>query len=188
MVFLDQQMVDRHSGVVDRAVNDSERVGLRHPAVVIYGARPVAAAGSIDLVDRDDLARLRLGQQIVVLEAPPSRRIAAEGASGEGGIPGAARTHIDDSDFEDVARLGTADMNGAGAEMDAKSLACAPPVEGSVERPSAAPVDVLRLLRPMEDALGSRIARNHALMIVIGMVGQRLDRDEIAGIERGDRL
>src|ERR1700730_15196421 len=78
--------------LVDRAVHDAERVGLRPPAVIVDRARPVAAV-VVEFVDRDDLARLRFGNQVVVVGAPPGRRIAAEGAAGKGGIAAGAPLH-----------------------------------------------------------------------------------------------
>ena len=75
--------IDRHAGIVDDGVDDTGRVGLRHPAIAVDGLGPIAVAGGIDLVDGDDLARLRLGEEVVVVVAPPRRGIAAEGPAGE---------------------------------------------------------------------------------------------------------
>ena len=83
VVLLDRGMIDRHAGIVDGRVHDAERIGLRHPAEIVDGLRPVAFAGGVDLVDRDHLARLRLGQQVVVVKAPPGGRVAAEGLAGD---------------------------------------------------------------------------------------------------------
>ena len=69
MPFLDQGVVDRHPGIVDHAVHHSERVGLRYPAVIVDPTRPVAALRCIDLVYRDDLARLGIGAAASTLTA-----------------------------------------------------------------------------------------------------------------------
>src|SRR5947208_2136186 len=78
---------------------------------------PVAAACRVELIDGDHLARLRLGQQIVVLEAPPSGGVAAESSARESRIPATARLHIHDPHREHVARLGIAHQDRAGAYM-----------------------------------------------------------------------
>ena len=78
VVLLHGRMVDGHARIVDDFVDDAERIGLRRPAEIIDRLRPVALPAGIDFVDRADLARLRLGNQVVVLEAPPCRRIASE--------------------------------------------------------------------------------------------------------------
>ena len=137
------------------------------------------AAVVVEFVDRDDLARLRFGNQVVVVEAPPGRRIAAEGAAGKGGIAAGARLHIEDPHLEHIARLGAVDINRAGANMHAEPFAGTAPMDRCVERPGAAPVDILRVLRPVEDALRAGVARDHAGMVVIGVMRQCLDRDEI---------
>ena len=113
MVFLDQRVVNRHPGVVDCGVDHAERVGLRYPAVIVDRTGPIAAAGSVDLVNHNHFARLGLGQQIVVVKALPSGGIAAEDTAGEGGVLAAARLHIKDPHFEHVARLSPAYPDGA---------------------------------------------------------------------------
>src|SRR5207253_7010331 len=55
-------------------------------------------------------------------------------------------------------------------------------------RPGAAPVDILGVLGPQKDALRAGVARDHPRIIVIGMVGQRFDRDEISRLDRQDRF
>src|SRR3977135_334169 len=60
-------MIPRHAGIIDGLVNDAERIGLRRPAEIVDRLRPVALPAGVDLVDGDDLARLRLGCEIVVV-------------------------------------------------------------------------------------------------------------------------
>src|SRR6476659_3354938 len=81
VVLLDRGMVDRNARVVDRFVHYAGRVGLRSPSENVHGFRPVAFAGGVDLVDRDYFARLGLGEQVLIVKAPPSSRVAAESLS-----------------------------------------------------------------------------------------------------------
>ena len=67
--------------------------------------------------------------------------------------------------------------------MDAKALAGAATVDRRIHRPGAAPVDALAALIPAEHALGPGIALDHALGIVVGVVGQGLERDQIARVD-----
>ena len=98
------------------------------------------------------------------------------------------RRDVEDAHFEHVAGLGAAHEDRAGADMHAEPLAGAAPEERRIHRPGAAPVDVLLVLGPVEHALGAGIALDHALGIVIGVMGQRLDRDEVAGVDLDLRL
>src|SRR6516165_7445471 len=119
MPFLDQGVVDRHPGIVDHPVLHAERVGLRYPAVIVDRTRPVAALRCIDLVYRDDLARLRLGQQIVIVESPPCRGVAAKGAARKSRVAARARPDVEDAHFEHVTWLGMADEDRPRADMNA---------------------------------------------------------------------
>jgi hypothetical protein len=78
VVLLDDRMVDRHAWIIDDIVGDAIRIGLRHPGEVINRLRPIALAGGIDFVDRANLARFRVGDQVLVVEAPPGRRLENE--------------------------------------------------------------------------------------------------------------
>ena len=188
MVLLDGLVVDRHAGIVDRLVHDAERIGLRRPAEIVDRLGPVALPGGVDLVDGADLARLRLGDQLLVVEAPPGRRVAAERLAGIGRVGARPRLHVDDAHFEDVAGLGAADVDRAGADVHAEALAGAAAEQLAVDRAGAAAVDALLVLGPQEHAFGAGIALDHALGIVIGMMGQRLDGDVVAGIDLELRL
>ena len=115
--------------------------------------------------------------------APPGGGVAAEGAAGELRQGGRSWLDVENADLEDVARLGAADEDRAGADMDAEPLAGAASEERSVHRPGAAAVDILALPRPQEDVLGAGIARDHALVVVIGVMGEHLDGDQVAGVD-----
>src|SRR6516164_1610761 len=106
-----------------------ERIGLRYPAVIVDRTRPVALPRGVDLINRDDLARLWLGQQIIVLEAPPGGRIAAKSAPLERRIAAGAEPHIENPHLEHVARLGVPHKDGAGTDVNAEPLASPAPVD-----------------------------------------------------------
>ena len=188
MVLLHRLVVDRHAGIVDRLVDHAERVGLRRPAEIVDRLGPVALPGSVDLVDRADLARLWLGDELLVVEPPPGRRIAAERLAGIGRVGAWPRLHVDDAHFEDIAGLGAADIDRAGADVHAETLAGAAAEQLAVDRAGAAAVDALLLLGPEKHAFGAGIALDHALGVVIGVMGERLDGDVVAGIDLEPRL
>jgi hypothetical protein len=171
VVLLDERVINRHAGVVDGAVDDTPGVGLRHPAVVVDRTRPVAVTGGVEFVDRDDLARLWLGQQVVVVKTPPRGGIAAKGAAGECGIGATAQPDIEDAHLEDIARLGAAHLDGPGADVNPKPLTSAAPVDRRIERPGTTAIDVLFPFCPVKDAFRARISDDHPRIVVIGMVG-----------------
>ncbi len=187
-VLGDRAVVDRHARIVDDLVDDAVGIGLRHPAIVVDRLGPVLGTARIDLVDGDHLARLRLLDQVVVVKAPPRRGIAAEGLAGEVGIAARPRRQIEDLDLEHVAGLGAAHEDRAGQDMDAKALARAAAVHRGVHRPGATAVDALAALIPAEHALRPGIALDHPLGVVIGMMGQGLQRDQIARVHVQSRL
>ncbi len=174
-------MVDRDAGVIDRLVYDTGRIGLRRPAEVVDRLRPVSLAARIDLVDGDHLARLGLGQQILVVEAPPGGRVAPEALALVLRIGARPRLDVDDPDLEDVPRLRLADRDRAGADVDAEAFTGAPAEERGLHRTRAATVHALALLVPVEDALRTRITLHHAVGVVVGVMREHLDRDEITG-------
>src|SRR5262249_39326397 len=170
LALLHGAVIDRHPRIVDDLVHDAERIGLRHPAEVVDGARPVLLAGGIDLVDRDDLARLGLGEELLIVEAPPGGGVAAEALALERRIGARARAHVDDADLEDVAGLGTAHRHRARADVDAEALAGAATEERRLHRAGATPIDALALAVPVIDALGATIALHHAFGVVVGVM------------------
>src|ERR1700757_5069388 len=60
VLLLHEGVVDRYSGIIDGAMDYSERIRLRYPAVIVDRPRPIAVLCCIDLVDRNHLARLWL--------------------------------------------------------------------------------------------------------------------------------
>ena len=66
--------------------------------------------------------------------------------------------------------------------MDAYALACSAN-ERPLGRPGAAADHGFLLAGPAKDRFGAGIIGNHAFVIVIGMVGQRLDGCTIAGLQ-----
>ena len=188
VVLLDRAVVDRNAGIVDGLVDHAERIGLRRPLEIVERLGPVALAGGVDLVDRDHLARLGLGQQLLVVEAPPGRGVAAEGLAGIAGIGRRPGLHVHDAHFEDVAGLGIPDEDRTGADMDAEALARAAAQQLAVDRTGAAPVHALLVLGPQEHAFRTRVALDHALGVVVGVMGERLDRHVVAAVDLDDRL
>ncbi len=188
MVLLHGLVVDRHAGIVDRLVDHAERVGLRRPAEIVDRLGPVALSGGVDLVDGADLARLRLGDELLVVESPPRRRVAAERLAGIGRIGARPRLHVHDANFENVAGLGAADQYRAGADVHAEALAGTAAEQLAIDRAGAAAVDALLVPGPEKHAFGAGIALHHALGIVIGVMGQRFDGDVVAGINLEPRL
>ena len=164
-------------------------IGLRHPAEVVEGPGPVALAGGVDFVDGDDLALLRLLDHVVVVKSPPCRGVAAKAfALVNCGLAQGRGFDVQNAHFQDVARLGAFDGHGPGADVHAQSLARAAPEQRGVHRPGAAAFDALARLVPVEDAFRPGIALDHALEIVVCMMRERLDRDEVAGVDFDQRL
>src|SRR3954463_9970296 len=86
VVLLDRAVVDRDTGIVDGLVPHAERIGLRRPLKIVDRLRPVSPSGGADLGDGDYTRPLRLGHQLLVVEAPPRARVAAECLSGMGRV------------------------------------------------------------------------------------------------------
>src|SRR5258708_23110045 len=109
MVLLDRGMMDWSARIVDGFVDYAGGVGLRSPSEIIHGFRPVAFAGGVDLVDRYHFARLRLGEQVLIVKAPPCGRVAAESLPGIlriGARPGRDVDNIDlDLRFQLLAEI-----------------------------------------------------------------------------------
>ena len=97
-------MIDPHAGIVDGRVYDSVRIGLGGPDVIVDGLRERLARG-IEFEDRDDFARLRLLDQVVIVKAPVRRGVGAEATAGVAGVAARPRPHVENADFQDIARL-----------------------------------------------------------------------------------
>src|SRR5258708_30052037 len=152
-------MVDARARVVDRGMPNAERIALRRPTEVVGRARVMAAMVlAVDLVDRHDLARLGLSQELLVMKAPAGGGVAAESAAGEVGVGAGTGPHVENTQLDHVARLGIGHGDWSGAEMHAEAFARAPAVDRRVHRSGASAVDRLAVLGPVEDALGPRIA------------------------------
>src|SRR5439155_18425388 len=140
-----------------------------------------AFAARVHLVDGDDLARLWIGEQVLVMEAPPRGRVAAERLALVLGIRARPRLHVDDADLEDVAGHRALHGHRPRADVHAEPLARAASEEGRLHRPRAAPVDAFALAIPVINALRARVALDHPLAVVVRMMRERLDRHEITG-------
>ena len=171
------------------AMHDAVGIGLRRPDIVIDRAREGFARG-VELEDGDDFTRLRLFDQVVILESPVGGGVGAEASADMGVMTARARAHVEDAHLEDVARLGVFDRNWPGHEMHAQAFAGAAD-EGAFGRAGAAPRHRLLLARPQEYAFGARIVGDHALVVVVRVMGQRLDGGGVAGVQgqrRGDHF
>src|SRR4051812_14380017 len=183
VVLFNGAMVNRDTRVVDGVVDHSEGIGLRGPAEIVDRLCPVPLSGGIDLEDGDDLARLGLGDQLFVMEAPPRRSVTPEGFARVGRVCRWARLHVHDPDFKDVARLRISDVDGTGADVHAEALARTTLQLISFDRAGTATVHTLLILGPEIDALRPGIALDHPLRVVIGVVGQSLDGHVVSGLD-----
>ena len=105
-----------------------------------------------------------------------------------GVLAGKSRRALDSVVLDDaVATQDTVTQLIAAVRRVCREVPGAAAVDRSVERPGAAPVDGFAVSGPAEDGLGTRVAGDHPRVIVIGMMGQRLDRDEVARCDRRDR-
>src|SRR5262245_61097610 len=149
-------MVDRKPRIINRWMQHARWVALRRPAKIVHSVRMFALP--VDLVDRDDLARLWLGQQVVVMKAPPGRRVAAECATEEPGICAGAQPDVENTKLDHIARLSVCDRDRPGAQVDAEPFAGATPENRCIHWAGAAPIDILSLPGPVEDAFSAGIA------------------------------
>src|SRR5260221_13859480 len=92
------------------------------------------------------------------------------------------RLYVHDPQFDNIARFGIAHIDRAGADVHAKSFAGAASQQLAVDRAGAAPVHTLFVLGPQIDALGTGIALDHALGVIVGVMRQGFDGDVVTGI------
>src|SRR5262245_26024677 len=85
------------------------------------------------------------------------------------------RLYVHDSQLDDIARFGITHIDRTCADVHAESFAGAAPQQLAVDRAGTAPVHALLILGPQIHALGAGIALDHALGVVVGVVGQGLD-------------
>src|SRR5262249_29028144 len=140
---------------------------------------PITLTGGIHLIDRDDFARLRFLQHVVVMKAPPGRRIAPETLAFIRGVRAWSWLHVQDTHLEDVARPVTCDRHRSRADMYSSPLTSGASEQRGIDWPGAAPVHSLSGFVPVIDALDARITFDHTLVVIVGMVRYRLDSDEI---------
>ena len=188
MAALDAARRYRHAGIVVGAMGDAEWIGLGLPAIGIESACVRLGRIVEYLVDRHHLARLRIGEEFVVVIAPPRGHAAAEDATGI--FRGLARTrhNVENAHFQHVAGLRVPDCDGSRADVHAKSFAGAAAKHRRIHRPCPAAVDRLAIARPAKDVFRRSVTRDHALGVVGGMLGQGFDRDHVAGPDFGLRL
>ena len=132
MVLFNRAVIDRHAGIIDGFVDHSERISLRRPSEIVDRGGRVSLSGRVDLVNRDDFAGFRFGEEVLVMVTPPRSGVAAERFAGIGGIGAWPRLPVHDPYFEDVSQLGAANENRTGADVHAKALARAAPEQLAV--------------------------------------------------------
>src|SRR4030095_12122793 len=113
-------------------------IGLRAPSEIVHGFRPVAFARRVNLVDRDHFARFGFGQQVLIVETPPCRRVAAESLSGILWIGTRPGRDVDNAQLDHVTLLRAAYVDRAGADVYAKALSCTTPEQRGIHRSCAA--------------------------------------------------
>ena len=181
-VLLDRAVIDGNARIIHRLVQRSVGVRLRRPAEIVERAGDVGIV-EIDLENGDRLAAFGMIEKIVVLVAPPGGRIGGEGLAGISGVAARARCDVEELDLENVTRFSAADMDRAGADMDAEALSRAAAENRGVHRAGATAFDAFVVWCPGEDALGAGIAGDHAVPVVSGVLGERLDGDGRAGLD-----
>src|SRR5262249_50802721 len=135
---------------------------------------------SLHLIDRDHFALLWFGNKIAVMEAPPCRCVAAEISATVLGIGRRARHNIENPYLDDIPRARIANGDRPGANMDTKARAGSPAADRCIHRSDTPTIDILVSLNPMEDAFDGFVALYHSAVVIVGMLGQRLDRDSVA--------
>ncbi|MNN14557.1 hypothetical protein D3C81_1276290 [compost metagenome] len=188
VVLVDGGMVDRHAGIVDGRVQHAEGIALRRPAETVDRARATVGTFAIDLEHGHHLALARFRQHVAVVKPPPGRSVAAEGLSGEARVGARPRTYIEYAHLKDIAGHGATNRDRAGADMDAEAFSGTAAIDRRIDRPGAAPVDVLLLRGPVEHAFRAGIPLDHALAVIRCVLGQRLDRDRVARLYLQHRL
>src|SRR5882724_11444972 len=103
-------------------MHDAVRISLRRPDVVVDRLRKRLARG-VEFEDGDDLARLRLLDQVVIVEAPVGGGIGAKAFSGMAGVTGWPWPHVENAHFEYVTRLGVFDRDRPSQQMHADAFA-----------------------------------------------------------------
>src|SRR5260221_1003986 len=98
------------------------------------------------------------------------------------------RLYVHDPQFDNIARFGIAHIDRAGADVHAKPFPGPASQQLAVDRTGTAPVHTLPIFGPQIDALGTGIALDHALGVVVGVVSQGFDGDIVTGINLDDRL
>ena len=121
LALADGRVIDPHARIIDRGMHDAVRIGLRGPDVIVDRFRERLARG-VEFEDGDDLARLRLLDQVVIVKTPVRGGVGAEAAAGVAGVTGGARPHVEDTDLQHVARLSAFNRHRAGQQMHANPL------------------------------------------------------------------
>ena len=170
-----------NAGIIVGGVNHAERIGLRLPSIGIKRPRLGHLVVIENLEDRHHLARFCSCEEFVVVIPPPRRDAGAEHPSLILRIAAWPRHDVEDANLEHIAGLRIIHRDRTGADMHAEPLARTAAEHRSVHRAGAAAIHVLAILGPGEHAFCPRIAGDHPLRIVGGMLRQGFDRDGVTG-------
>src|SRR6516162_11763370 len=91
--------------------------------------------------------------------------------------------YVHDAQLDDIAGFGITHVDRACADVHAESFAGATSQQLAIKRTGTAAIHALLVLGPQIDAFGARIALDHALGVVVGVMGQGLDGDIVTGID-----
>src|ERR1700722_6325343 len=117
VAFLDAARLNRYAGIIIGVMGHAERIGLRLPAIRVKPARMRPGRIVEDLVDRHHLARLRLGNELVIVIAPPRRHAGAEYPPGIFRALARTRHDVANTHLKYVAGLGIPDGDRPGADV-----------------------------------------------------------------------
>ena len=166
-------------------MRDAVRIGLRRPDVVVDGLCE-RLAGCVELEDRDDFARFRLFDQVVIVKTPIGRDIGPKTAAGMTGVTARPRPHVEDAHFQDIASFRILDRDRPGQEMNPKTFTRSLD-EWTLGRAGATTRHRFVLAGPVKHAFRAGIIGDHALIVVVSMMGQRFDRGAISRPQRQSR-
>src|SRR5207302_3849511 len=110
-----------------------------------------------NLIDGHDLTRLRAGEELAVVIAPPRGDARAERPSLILRVAGRPRHDVEDANLEHVAGLRVFYRHGAGADVHAEPLARAAAEHRRVHRAGPAPIHALPIPAPGQPVFRHRL-------------------------------
>src|SRR5262249_25578308 len=89
--------------------------------------------------------------------------------------------YVHDAQLDDIAGFGIAHVDRACADVHAESFTGTTSQQLAIKRTGTTPVHALLVISPQIDAFGARITLDHALGVVVGVMGQGFDGDIVTG-------